>query len=70
LKGGYGQKFSPQLVESILKMLLREKVIERFKGDDGWVYKPIRRYTGRMDKIRAELTLSDDEIWHEVTKLQ
>jgi hypothetical protein len=69
LKGGYGQKYSPRLADSIVKLLARSGVVERFKGDDGWVYKPVRRFTDRMNKIRSELTLSEDELWLEVTKL-
>lgn len=69
LKGGYGQKYSPKLADSIVKLLMRHGLIERFKGDDGWVYKPVRRFTDRMNKIRSELTLSDDVIWIEVTNL-
>lgn len=70
LKGGYGQKFSPKLVDAIIKILLRERVIDRAKGDSGWVYKPIRRHTDRMNKIRSELTLSEDAIWKEVSTLR
>jgi energy-coupling factor transporter ATP-binding protein EcfA2 len=70
LKGGYGQKFSPKLVDSIIKMLLREGVIDKAKGDNGWIYKPIRRYTDRMNKIRSELTLSEDPIWKEASNLR
>lgn len=69
LKGGYGQKYSPKLVESILKLLMREKTIERIKGDDGWVYKPVRRHTERMSRIKAELTLSEDVLWESVSSL-
>ncbi|HLA34321.1 MAG TPA: NACHT domain-containing protein, partial [Rhodocyclaceae bacterium] len=70
LKGGYGQKYSPKLAEAIVKLLISHGLIERFKGDDGWVYTPIRRFTERMNKIRSELTLSEDAIWAEVTKLK
>lgn len=70
LKGGYGQKYSPKLVEAILKLLLREKLVERFKGDEGWVYKPVRRFTERMGRIRSELTLTEDSLWGEVSKLR
>lgn len=70
LKGGYGQKYSPKLADSIVKLLMREGLIERFKGDDGWVYTPVRRFTDRMNKIRSELTLSEDSIWQEVTTLK
>jgi hypothetical protein len=70
LKGGYGQKFSPKLADSIIKILLREGLIERMKGDDGWVYKPVRRFTDRLNKIRSELTLSDDPLWQEMTSMR
>jgi hypothetical protein len=70
LKGGYGQKYSPKLAESIVKLMMSHGLIDRFKGSDGWVYKPIRRFTERMNKIRSELTLSEDVIWAEVTKLK
>lgn len=69
LKGGYGQKYSPKLVEEILKILGREGVIEKFKGRDGLVYTPVRRHTERMNQIRSELTLSEDKIWKEITSL-
>lgn len=69
LKGGYGQKYSPKLVDSILKLLMSEKVVSRTKGDDGWVYHPVRRYTERMNKIKAELTLSEDPLWAAISVL-
>lgn len=69
LKGGYGQKYDPKLAEDIIRLLLREKVIERFKGKDGWVYTPVRKNTQRMDHIRSELTLSDDPLWTAVGDL-
>jgi len=69
LKGGYGQKYSPKLADSILRLLMSHGIVERFKGDDGWVYKPIRRFTDRMNRIRSELTLSEDKLWEEVTSL-
>ncbi|EXI68638.1 MAG: hypothetical protein AW08_00950 [Candidatus Accumulibacter adjunctus] len=70
LKGGYGQKYSPKLVDSILRLLIQDGAIERFKGYDGWVYKPVRRYADRMNRIRSELTLSDDQLWKDVSQLR
>lgn len=70
LKGGYGQKYSPKLVDAIIKLLLREGIIGRFKGRDGWVYTPVRRFTERMSHLRSELTLSEDVIWKEVASLR
>ena len=69
LKGGYGQKYSPKLADSILKILKKHGVVERFKGDDGWVYKPVRRFTDRMNRVRSELTLCEDNLWEEVSSL-
>jgi hypothetical protein len=69
LKGGYGQKYSPKLADTIVKILMKHGIVERFKGDDGWVYKPVRRFTDRMNMVRSELTLSEDSIWSEITGL-
>lgn len=68
-RGGYGQKYDSKLIDSILKILLQEKVIEKVEKD-GNLYKPVRKYMTRMDKIRAELTLSDDPIWLEISELK
>lgn len=69
LKGGYGQKYSPKLVDTLMKLLINHGVVEKFKGDDGWVYKPVRRHTNTMDKIRSELTLCEEELWKEVSAI-
>lgn len=69
LKGGYGQKYSPKLADSILRLLMKHGVVERFKGDDGWVYTPVRRFTDRMNRVRSELTLSEDKLWEEVSRI-
>ena len=69
LKGGYGQKYDSKAVDDILRLLLREKIVSRFKGKDGWVYKPERKHTQRLDRIRSELSLSDDPLWLAVGKL-
>lgn len=65
-KGGYGQEYSAKLVGKILNLLMREGVVERAKGDEGWIYRPVRSATPRMSKIRSELSLSTDPIWKEV----
>jgi len=70
MKGGFGQQFNPKIVESILKLLTREGLIEKGKGDDGFVYRPVRRHTERMARIKAELSLSADVLWEEIGKLK
>jgi hypothetical protein len=64
-KGGYGQDYSAKLITKILNLLMREGVVERIKGHEGWVYKPVRAATARMNKMRSELSLSTDSIWIE-----
>jgi hypothetical protein len=63
LKGGYGKRFDQQAVDEILKKLLNEGLIEKIKGDEGAVYKPVRRFTERMARIKSELVLSEDPLW-------
>lgn len=63
LKGGYGKKYDQKMVDDILRKMLSEGLLEKFKGDDGFVYKPIRRHTERMSRIKSELSLSEDLLW-------
>lgn len=63
LKGGYGQKFDRTIVDSILKRMMHDGLIDRHKGNDGWVYVPIRRHADRMARVKSELGMSDDELW-------
>ncbi len=63
LKGGFGRKFDHRAVEEILKKMMNEGLVEKFKGDDGDVYRPIRRHTERMARIKSELALSEDPLW-------
>ena len=69
LKGGFGQKYEPKLLAKIINILLREKIIEKLNGDDGPVYKPVRRHTRRMNNIKNQLALSGDELWNEIASL-
>lgn len=70
LKGGYGQRYSPKLVETLVKILQREGLVTKSKGDNGFVYSPVRRHAERMMRIRSEMSLSDDPIWLEITALK
>lgn len=57
------------LPTKILNRLQTERLISRFKGDQGWVYAPNRAEAGRMKKLLEELTRSDDQLWEDVGKL-
>lgn len=67
-RGGYGLRYDNKTIDAILRILLQAGVIEKIE-QNGVLYKPVRKYTARMDKIRSELTLSDDPIWLEVSSI-
>lgn len=60
---GLGAATDKRCAEKILNKLLDEKIITRHKGDEGYIYKPVRKYTAQMDKILTDLTLSKDPLW-------
>ena len=66
---GMGSSANKQLSQKILNKLLDEKLIERFRGDEGYVYTPVRSQTGRVDKILTDLTLSKDPLWKKISSL-
>lgn len=70
LKGGFGQKYEPKALMKILNLLIREGLVEKINGDDGYIYKPVRKYVKRMSDIKAQLALSDDPLWEEIGKLE
>jgi hypothetical protein len=60
---GLGQLASQNTATEILNMLLREDILTRFKGDEGYVYAPNRKHAGRMKKMLYELKTSHDALW-------
>ncbi|HAP22147.1 MAG TPA: hypothetical protein DCR27_12835 [Lachnospiraceae bacterium] len=58
-----------KLSQNILSELVKEKLVKIVPGDEGDVYKPVRRETGRMDKMLTDLTLSKDPLWIKVTEM-
>jgi len=66
---GLGRIGRSGLSQRVINMLLTNDVLERFKGAEGWVYTPNRRYAARMRKLVAELNLSKDPIWAEAGQL-
>ena len=69
LTRGLGQLATPSLTQKILSLLIKEEVIDRFKGDDGWVYTPKRPQAGRMKQMLYELKTSQDKVWLEAGTL-
>lgn len=66
---GLGKIASASVADRIVNILLREDILHRFKGDEGWVYTPNRSHAGRMNTMLSELTMSRDPIWTEVSGL-
>ncbi|MBQ7329433.1 MAG: hypothetical protein IJX01_05960 [Oscillospiraceae bacterium] len=66
---GMGASANKQLGEQLLHYLLEEKLVTRHKGDEGFIYKPVRGEMGRIDKILTDLTLSSDPLWIKISAL-
>jgi hypothetical protein len=64
LKGGFGEGHNTKVFEKIINLLLREKVVERIQGDQGYIYKPVRKHTRRMQDIKGQLSHSKDPLWN------
>jgi hypothetical protein len=65
---GLGQ-VALRTVPQIINLLLREDILTRFRGKEGEVYAPNRKFAGRMKQMLYELTTSNDPIWIEAGKL-
>jgi hypothetical protein len=63
---GLDQRAAPAVSTRIVNLLLKNDVIRRFKGDEGWVYTPNRAFAGRMKTMIYELKVSQVPIWMEV----
>ena len=66
---GMGATANKQLSEKILGKLMDEGLVTRHRGDEGYIYKPVRSKTGRITQIIADLTLSKDPLWQDITDL-
>lgn len=62
---GPGKSVAPK----VLKLLVREGVLDTFKGNDGLVYKPMRAHAGRMSQMLEQLRSSNDPIWLEAARI-
>ena len=66
---GMGVSANRILGQKILGKLMDEHLITRIKGDEGYVYKPVRSEMGRIDKMMTDLTLSTDPLWQVISQL-
>jgi hypothetical protein len=70
LTRGFARLGSPGLASKVINILIAEGLIEKVKGQEGFLYIPVRKHTGRMRQLLAELTTSNDPIWKAVTELK
>lgn len=66
---GLGEAANKHCAEKILNKLLDEKIVTRHKGDEGYIYKPVRSCTSQIDKILTDLTLSTDPLWEKISNI-
>ena len=67
---GMGESANRKLSTKILNLLMVEKIIDRHKGDEGYVYTPIRNQTNRIRIILDVLNLSVDPLWDKISSLE
>ena len=66
---GFGSGASKKIATSVLALLMREGILNRHKGDEGWIYSPGRSHTARVSTLLDQLRSSTDELWLAVDKL-
>ena len=66
---GLGQIDRRGHTNTIIRVLMREKMITTARGDHGMLYIPHRHHTARVKTIIAELATSRDPIWLEIDAL-
>ncbi len=66
---GFGGGTSKKLASSILSLLMRDEILTRHKGDEGWIYSAKRNHDARISLILDQLRSSGDKLWVEVDDL-
>lgn len=65
---GMGTSVNRKLCKRILAALIDEQLITKTKGDEGYIYHPVRGEMPRIDKIITQLTLSTDPLWLKISQ--
>ena len=63
LTRGFARIGTPGLISKVINLLITEGVLETAKGNEGTLYIPVRKHTGRMETILDELATSKDPLW-------
>lgn len=66
---GFGAGASKKMASTILNILLHENILERHRGDEGWIYSPSRSQSSRISHLLDQLRSSTDPLWAKVEAL-
>lgn len=64
---GLGQLDRQGYTDKILSMLISENLLKKGKGRHGNLFVPNRKHSNRVGKILAELSLSEDPLWTQLS---
>ena len=57
------------IADALLGLLMREDIVGRHKGDEGWVYTPNRKQSARINVMLEQLKASTDSLWTQTGEL-
>nr|WP_246388700.1 NACHT domain-containing protein [Novosphingobium fluoreni] len=60
---GFGAGSVKTIAQEVLPFLMKEGVLSRHRGNEGWIYSPERSQAARVGKILDQLRSSDDPLW-------
>ena len=60
---GFGSGAIRKIATEVVALLMREGLLDRHKGDEGWIYNPQRSHTDRVKRLLDQLRSSDDPLW-------
>lgn len=63
---GTEKYWDAKTAERLLKIMITDGMVDKFKGDDGWVYSPTRSKTVRAKRIMSKLGNCGDPLWGRV----
>jgi hypothetical protein len=66
---GLGTPAAKSISRKIINIMMRENLLDTFRGSEGTVYAPVRSNTKRMQQLLDELGGSHDPLWVEVSAL-
>lgn len=66
---GFGAGSVKSIAERVVSLLMKEGILERHKGREGWIYSPVRAHAARVGSIVNQLRSTSDPIWNDVDRL-